>query len=118
MTLSYHDKKTPIAGMMMACLGVISQQSQRCTSCKLCYLEAIDLIVNCVEESFNQPGYQIYHKLETILLKACMQEELEEHLEAVCTFYKDDFENVLLTVSYKLLLCISRRSWLRNQLQQ
>ena len=63
---------------------------------KLCYLEAIDLIVNCVEERFNQPGYQIYRMLETLLLKACMQEELEESLEAVCTFYKDDFQMDLL----------------------
>ena len=44
---------------------------------KRCYFEAIDLIVNCIQDRFDQPGYRIYHLLETLLLKACKQEELE-----------------------------------------
>ncbi len=58
---------------------------------KQCYFEAVDLIVNCIQDRFDQQGYRVYHLLETLLLKACKQEELEENLDAVCDFYKDDF---------------------------
>ena len=52
---------------------------------KRCYFEAVDLIVNCIKDWFDQPGYRTYHLLETLLLKACKQEELEENnLAAVC----------------------------------
>ena len=35
---------------------------------KPAYFDAIDLITNCVQERFDQPGYQIYQSLETILI--------------------------------------------------
>lgn len=63
---------------------------------KRCYFEAIDLIINCIQDRFDQPGYRMYHLLETLLLKACKQEELEETLDAVCKFYKDEFHKELL----------------------
>ena len=60
------------------------------------YFEAIDLIVNCIQDQFDQPGYRIYNSLETLLIKACKHEELDDSLEAVCSFYKDDFDQDLL----------------------
>ena len=33
------------------------------------YYEAIDLIVSCIEERFDQPGYKIYNSLESLLMK-------------------------------------------------
>ena len=42
------------------------------------------------------PGLARVWNRHCLLLKACMQEELEDHLVAVCTFYKDDFEKDLL----------------------
>ena len=60
------------------------------------YFEAIDLILNCIQDQFNQPGYKVYSTLESLLTKACKQEEFEDDLEAVCAFYKDDFVKVLL----------------------
>lgn len=56
------------------------------------YYEAIDRIVNCIQDRFDQPGYRIYQSLEALLTKACKQEELDDDLEPVCTFYKDDFD--------------------------
>ena len=47
------------------------------THFKWCYFEAIDLIVNCIQDHFDQPGYRLYHLLETLLPKACKQVELE-----------------------------------------
>ena len=58
---------------------------------KRLYYEALDLIINCIEERFDQPGYHVYSRLETLLLKAFKQGDYEEELLAVSTFYEDDF---------------------------
>lgn len=60
------------------------------------YYEAIDLIVNCIENRFNQPGYKTYCQLETLLLGACKSEEVHSILQDVCEFYKDDFDSDVL----------------------
>ena len=59
---------------------------------KPAYFEAIDLITNCIQERFDQPGYQIYRSLETLLVKASKREEFQENLDDVCAFYHDDFD--------------------------
>ena len=56
------------------------------------YYEAIDLIISCIEDRFNQPGYKVYQTLENLLLKACKSEDFESNLELICRFYKDDFD--------------------------
>ncbi len=33
----------------------------------------------------------MYQSLETLLLKACKEENYEDELTATCAFYKDDF---------------------------
>ena len=35
------------------------------------YYEAIDLVVGCIQNRFDQPGYRIYRSLEAVLVKAC-----------------------------------------------
>ncbi len=60
------------------------------------YYEAIDLIINCIDDRFNQDGHRMYHSLETLLLKACISEDFESDLNSVCQFYKDDFDQNLL----------------------
>ena len=57
------------------------------------FYEAIDLIVSCIEERFDQPGYKIYHQLEDLLVKACKQ---ADNLQSIMKFYKDDFNQDLL----------------------
>ena len=52
--------------------------------CQQQYFEAIDLILNCIQDQFNQPGYKVYSTLESLLMKASKQEEFEVDLEAVC----------------------------------
>ena len=63
---------------------------------KPAYFEAIDLITNCVQERFDQPGYRIYQSLETLLIKASKREQLQENLDDVCAFYHNDFDKELL----------------------
>ena len=61
---------------------------------KQIYYKALDLITNCIQERFDQPGYRIYQSLESLLMKACKKEEIAEN--AVCTFYGNDFDKILL----------------------
>ena len=60
------------------------------------YFEALDLIVNCICNRFDQPGYKVYSSLESLLIKSCKGEDFEENIEEVCTFYRDDFNKDLL----------------------
>ena len=70
---------------------------------KQIYFEALDLIVNCIEDRFNQPGFRIYQRIESLLVKACKQEELKSDIEVVCKTYKDDFDKDLLFTQLKIL---------------
>ena len=67
------------------------------------YFEALDLIVNCIQDRFDQSGYWIYQSLETLLMKACKQEKFEEDLDVVCSFYRDDFDKELLRTQLQTL---------------
>ena len=60
------------------------------------YFETIDLIINWIQDRFDQPRYRVYQSLEIALIKAHKQEELDGSLKAVCTFYKDTFDQELL----------------------
>ena len=60
---------------------------------KQIYFEAFDLIISCITDRFSQPGYAIYKSLESLLIKACKQEEFKADF---CEFYQDDFNRDLL----------------------
>ena len=63
---------------------------------RVIYFEAIDLITSSIEDRFDQPGYKIYEKLQTLLLKATAAKPYEEELEFVLSFYGSDFDSLLL----------------------
>ena len=71
------------------------------------YNETLDVVINCIQERFDQPGYGMYSSLESLLITAALQYkhadddtealarykfEMEEQLERVCAFYGDDFD--------------------------
>ena len=58
------------------------------THYRLSYYEDFDIIINCTEGRFNQPGYCVYQGLETLLLKACREEELEEDYKMFAPFIR------------------------------
>ena len=60
------------------------------------YFEVIDLIIACINDRFDQPGYKIYRQAEELLLKSCKKEPFQSELDFVTKFYKDDFEQNLL----------------------
>ena len=60
------------------------------------YYKAIDNIINLLQNRFEQPGYQVYCKLEQLLSKACKQENFDAELQFISSFYKDDFNEEVL----------------------
>lgn len=63
----------------------------------------MDLIICCIEDSYNQPGYRVYCHLEALLVKACKQESVESDVQFVCDFYKDDFNQSSLCTQLQIL---------------
>ena len=67
------------------------------------YYEAIDTMVSCLKDGFEQPGYQTYSNLEQILIKTCQGKEFVEELDFICNFYKEDLQKELLHVQLQTL---------------
>ena len=55
------------------------------------YLEAIDLLVNHIKDRFNQPSFIIYQRLESILIRALVEEieGLESEIEKIGEIYDE-----------------------------
>ena len=71
------------------------------------YNQAIDVIVTCLEDRFDQQGYRVYSRLEQLLLKACKGESYTEELGIITEYYgadlsTDDLKVQLLTLSTNL----------------
>ena len=66
------------------------------------YFEAFDIIVACIKDHFNQPGYAVYSNLEKLLVKAATGQCFDDEFEAVMKVYGSDFDSSLL----KTQLCI------------
>ncbi len=60
------------------------------------YYEAIDLAITSIKERFQQPGYEVYSKLEQLLLKACQRKDVTSELDFLCEFYKNDIQREVL----------------------
>ena len=72
---------------------------------RVVYFEAIDLIVNCIKDRFDQPGYQQYRKLEELLVNAANKEPYDEHLKQITDFYKGDFDTRILELQLDVMAC-------------
>ena len=57
------------------------------------YFECLDLIINHIQDRFDQPGFSVLKNLEDLLLKAAWNENYVTELEFVLSVYKDDFDN-------------------------
>ena len=49
---------------------------------KVHYYEALDLVVNFIQQRFNQPGYEIYCSLQDLLIKAAHCEEFTAEFDS------------------------------------
>lgn len=62
------------------------------------YFEAIDTLATCLKDRFAQADFEMYAKLEQILVKGAKAECVDEELEECGSFYGTDFDvNVLKT---------------------
>ncbi len=63
---------------------------------KQLFFEAVDLIVNCIKDRFDQQGYKIYSSLESLLMKSCKGESINDDLDFITAFYGDDLDKKTL----------------------
>lgn len=69
---------------------------------RVIYFEALDLITSCIKDHFNQPGFKVYGKVQALLLKAATCQPSEEELQFVLSFYKSDFDPLLLSTHLQI----------------
>ncbi|CAG2203109.1 unnamed protein product [Mytilus edulis] len=67
------------------------------------YFEAIDHLVNAIEDRFDTPDFAIYANAEQLLIKCVRGEVFEEEFETVTTFYGDDFHKDNLRTQLQML---------------
>ena len=60
------------------------------------YFEALDLIMSCISDRFDQPGYKTYAKVQALLLKAVKSEAYQDEFDFVNAFYGSDFDYLQL----------------------
>lgn len=56
------------------------------------YFKASDLVVNAVQDRFDQPDFQKYQQLEELLMNTIRGGDTQETLKHVCDFYGQDFD--------------------------
>ena len=74
------------------------------------YFESLDLIISCVSDRFDQPGYKTYSKVQNLLLRAARSEDCSEELQFVQTFYGSDFDPVQLSSHLKIFSNVFHQS--------
>ena len=66
--------------------------------------EALDFVVQAINDRFDQPGYGVYQNLQELLLKACKGNRYQGQLKAVLDIiYKDDLSIVALEAQLPLI---------------
>ena len=60
------------------------------------HFEALDLLIACIKDSFNQPSYQVYCKSETLLVDAANGVAFDEDcFSEIMDLYASDFDSSL-----------------------
>ena len=61
------------------------------------YYEVLDLAIAGISDRFNQPGYNIYSNLESLLVSAANSQTFNDQFTEVVAFYGDDFDSSQLS---------------------
>ena len=67
------------------------------------YYAALDSVITCIKEWFEQKDYEIYATLEQLLIKAILGESFVEELQKVIGFHHDDFIDDILRAQLRTL---------------
>ena len=68
------------------------------------YYEVLDLVISCITDRFDQPGYCIYNKVQNLILKAAKQQDYQIKLDFIIDYYGNDFDVALLKTHLEILL--------------
>ena len=87
------------------------------------YFEAIDLVVSCIKNRFDQDDFEMCALCEQLLVKAANKESFTTEFEKITNFYADDFkpnalETELKTLLFTLSLGASNAETFRDVLRQ
>ena len=61
------------------------------------YFEALDTVINCIKDRFDQPDFLTYSLLEQLLLKAAKSKSYNQELVGVLQVFQGDFDETKLT---------------------
>ena len=61
------------------------------------YFEAIDLMMNAIDQRFDQPSFDTYAKMESLLIKTLNSLDRSEELKFMEKLYNDDVNISVLT---------------------
>ena len=67
------------------------------------YYEALDLIINCIKERFDQPGFDIYRNLQDVIIKSIRKENYDDSFNVVTSLYESDINSDQLKVHLETL---------------
>ena len=67
------------------------------------YYEALDVLVNAIQDRFDQPGFKMYRNLQDLLLKAVKGDDYRECLNHVTSLYHDDLNAQQLQLHLEIL---------------
>ena len=67
------------------------------------YFEAIDLMMNAIDQRFDQPSFDTYAKMESLLIKTLNSQDKSEELKFMEKLYNDDVNISVLTAQMEIL---------------
>ena len=70
---------------------------------RVIYFEAMDVIIQCIDDRFDQPGYKMYSGLESLLLKGCKQLDYQDELHLVKSLYDKDLNYQNLEIQFQTI---------------
>ena len=76
------------------------------------YFEAIDTLTACLKDRFDQSDFNMYAKLEQVLLKSAKSECCEEEIEECCRFYGSDLDDNTLKTQLQIFSGICKTNQL------
>ena len=67
------------------------------------FFEALNLVINCIEDRFNQKDYHMNATCEQLLIKAAKKEDFSDEISEVMDFYNDDVNAHMIKIQLQLL---------------
>ena len=73
------------------------------THYRVIYYAALDQVISSIKARIEQPGYQVYSHLESLLLNAMNKVDYIEHFEFIIGYYGEDFNSDQLKLQLSIL---------------